>query len=296
VPHPEPAVLALRALGEAVGSADDERHIAACAQCRSELARLAEVAALARRSGTAETLSSPPPRVWERIAAAAAGPASLAGTGAAAAGGASPRVRPAGQASRGHGLGGQAARWLSGRLSAALSGLAIGLAAGAAAATGIAQLTSGPPPARVLARIALRPLPRFPQWRHVAGTAVMQAAAAGRILDVRLRAPRLPGFYEVWLLGRNGVSMISLGDLSTARTGRFVIPPGTDLKFYSRVDVSLQPFNGSTLHSKVSVVRGALPPAALGGRRTSAVARQPGRGPPSAGLSAGNAGRAEGGG
>jgi len=33
---------------------------------------------------------------------------------------------------------------------------------------------------------------------------------------------------------------------------------------YSRIDISLQPFNGSTLHVKTSVVRGSLPPVALG--------------------------------
>jgi hypothetical protein len=37
------------------------------------------------------------------------------------------------------------------------------------------------------------------------------------------------------------------------------MPPGVDLANYSRIDVSLQPFNGSTLHSRTSVVRGSLP-------------------------------------
>jgi anti-sigma-K factor RskA len=79
---------------------------------------------------------------------------------------------------------------------------------------------------------------------------------------VTLRAPQRPGFYEVWLLARNGVSMISLGDLNASHTGTFTVPPGTDLRNYSRVDVSLQPFDGSTVHVKDSVVRGSLPPVA----------------------------------
>jgi hypothetical protein len=37
------------------------------------------------------------------------------------------------------------------------------------------------------------------------------------------------------------------------------MPPGVDLANYSRIDVSLQPFNGSPLHSRTSVVRGSLP-------------------------------------
>jgi hypothetical protein len=53
--------------------------------------------------------------------------------------------------------------------------------------------------------------------------------------------------------------MISLGDLNRRHTGEFTVPPGTDLHNYSRIDVSLQPFNGSTAHSRISVVRGALP-------------------------------------
>jgi hypothetical protein len=78
-----------------------------------------------------------------------------------------------------------------------------------------------------------------------------------------LHAPRRPGFYEVWLLARDGISMISLGDLNAGHTGTFTVPPGVDLRDYSRIDVSLQPFNGSTQHSKTSVLRGSLP-AALG--------------------------------
>jgi hypothetical protein len=38
-----------------------------------------------------------------------------------------------------------------------------------------------------------------------------------------------------------------------------------DLRDYSRIDISLQPFDGNTQHSKTSVVRGSLPAAALGG-------------------------------
>ena len=58
--------------------------------------------------------------------------------------------------------------------------------------------------------------------------------------------------------------MISLGDLNAGHTGTFVVPPGTDLHNYSRIDISLQPFDGSTQHSKISVVRGSSA-AGLGG-------------------------------
>jgi len=119
------------------------------------------------------------------------------------------------------------------------------------------QLSS--PASQVVATIPLRPLPQFPQWHDSSGTAVMASGPHGRELTVALHAPDRAGFYEVWLLARNGVSMISLGDLGPGHTGRFTMPPGVDLADYSRIDVSLQPFNGSPVHSKTSVVRGSIP-------------------------------------
>ena len=87
----------------------------------------------------------------------------------------------------------------------------------------------------------------------------MRRTGSGTELNITLRAPARPGYYEVWLLGRDGVKMISLGDLNSSRTGVFTLPPGTDLRFYSRIDISLQPFDGSTVHAPGSVVRGPLP-------------------------------------
>ena len=160
--------------------------------------------------------------------------------------------------------------WPRRRLASAFAGLAAGLVIGIGGAAGVAQLGQAPP-APVVARIALSPLPQFPQWQGTTGTAVMRSTASQQEVVVTLRAPARPGFYEVWLLARDGVSMISLGDLSAEHTGTFVMPPGVDLRDYSRIDISLQPFNGSTQHSKASVVRGSLPAAALGGAATTRV-------------------------
>jgi hypothetical protein len=142
--------------------------------------------------------------------------------------------------------------------------VAAGLVIGIGGTIGIAQVVKSPP-THVVARIELSPLPQFPQWQGTTGTAVMRATASQQQLVVTLRAPARPGFYEVWLLARDGVSMISLGDLSSDHTGTFTMPPGVDLRDYSRIDISLQPFDGNTQHSKTSVVRGSLPAAALGG-------------------------------
>ena len=191
-------------------------------------------------------LVPPPPGLWSRVAAAAgvdAAPAPLTTPG--------PVPPAAPQAAR-------PAWWRRRPLLTAAAGLVAGLLIGAGGAAGIHQLTAGPA-THVVASIPLRPLAQFPQWQAARGTAVMAEGPRGKQLTVSLRAPRKPGFYEVWLLARNGTSMISLGDLGPGHTGKFTMPPGVDLANYSRIDVSLQPFNGSTLHSRTSVVRGSLP-------------------------------------
>jgi len=115
--------------------------------------------------------------------------------------------------------------------------------------------------ATVVGRAALRPLAEFPQWRAASGTMVMKTGPGGRQVTVILDAPDRAGFYEVWLLARDGHSMISLGELGSGHRGTFDMPPGVDLSNYSRVDVSLQAYNGSTAHARASVVRGTLPVA-----------------------------------
>jgi hypothetical protein len=250
-------ILALRALGETAGTAHDAGHAETCARCRAELARLTEVVRLARDEGLGERLQVPPPQVWDRIAAAVgSGQPSL---GEELDGVSAPAARHTGKRF------GLRARWRRGRLATGLAGLAAGLVIGIGGAAGIVQLTRAPA-IHVVAQIKLRPLPQFPQWQDAAGTAVMRATASQQLMVVTLHAPRQPaGFYEVWLLARDGVSMISLGDLNASHTGTFAVPPGTDLRNYSRIDISLQPFNGSTRHSETSVVRGSWPAAALGG-------------------------------
>jgi hypothetical protein len=249
VSHTDPTILALRALGESAGSSADDEHAETCAQCRAEQARLAEVVAVARAEGP-EQLETPPPQVWDRITAAVA-------DGAPAA--------PAGPLAPAAANGARTRRTVRrNRLATALAGLAAGLIIGIGGTIGVVQLTKAPA-TRVVAQVRLSPLPQFPQWQGASGIAVMRASDSQQVITVTLNAPPRPGFYEVWLLARNGVSMISLGELNADRTGTFTVPPGTDLHNYSRIDVSLQPFNGITVHAKTSVVRGSLPAAALGG-------------------------------
>jgi len=296
VSHTDPMILALRALGETAGTSQDDEHAQTCPHCRHEQSRLAEVVDLARHPGPAELLEPPPPAVWDRIAAAVGTGAapSVAVTsletaassnghhGAAAdsaaetpAAAAPAKKAPAKKAAAKKAAAGARQRTRVGgrrrHLTTVLAGLAAGLIIGIGGTAGVIQLTKAPT-TRVVAQIELSPLPAFPQWQGATGTAVMRATAGQQVMVVTLHAPQRPGFYEVWLLARNGVSMISLGDLNADHTGTFTVPPGVDLRNYSRIDVSLQPFNGSTLHSKSSVVRGSLPAVAFGAGDGSASA------------------------
>ena len=249
--HVDPEVIALIALGEDAGTPDDRAHLADCESCQAELRRLAETVTVARQGGAGDLLVSPPPELWSRIAAdadvASVDGASTAGDGGSAV---PPGDAPARRRRR---------RWpvLTGRPAVAalclVAGVIIALA-GVAIFRGEQHVL----PARVVGRISLHPLPQFPQWQSARGTAVMESDPAGLRLQVRVRAPARQGFLEVWLLARNGVSMISLGDLGRGQSGEFDVPPGVDLRNYSRIDVSLQQFNGSTAHSKISVLRGRL--------------------------------------
>jgi Anti-sigma-K factor rskA len=224
---------------------------------------------LARQADVRDGLQDPSPEVWSRIAAAAlggngSGAAADTGAGAAAAAGPGRRMPATATAARTAQHRGLRAWAPRGPLAAVLASLLAALIIGAGTAVAVHERGADrqPPAAagtQVVARIVLAPLPEFPQWRNASGSAVMEATSRGRLLTVQLIAPRRPGFYEVWLLARNGVSMISIGDLNSAHFGQFSMPPGVDLRKYSRIDISLQPFNGSTAHAPASVVRGSLP-------------------------------------
>ncbi|HEX9065396.1 MAG TPA: anti-sigma factor [Streptosporangiaceae bacterium] len=256
--HLDPDVLALRALGEQASGPEDEVHLADCPQCQAELSRLSQVTALARSDSRAAVLVAPPAGTWAAIVTEL-GPELYSDTGSPAAAPDPIPMRRAEDRERTPRAtwGRRTSRrepWTRRLVLAAV----VGLLVGAGVAIGVRQLTQPGAPA-VVGTVTLRPLPQFPQWKGASGRAVMQRTRSGTRLDVTLRAPSRKGYYEVWLLGRDGVKMISLGDLNRFRTGVFTLPPSADLSFYSRIDISLQPFNGSTVHAPDSVVRGHLP-------------------------------------
>lgn len=237
MPHLDAETLALLALGEEAAAREDRAHLAACQECQAELDSLASLVQAARPSDGPEVLVTPPPRVWRAIESEL---------------GASPapelKIMPR-------------PRWrrilpVAIAAAAVAGGLIGGITGAVIARSGPAQT---PAHSVVVARFALHPLPQFPRYRGALGTAALERQASGLRLTISVRAPAGPGFFEVWLLARNGVSMISLGDLNRDRTGSFAMPPGVDVRNYSRIDVSLQKFNGNPAHSKISVVRGSMP-------------------------------------
>jgi Anti-sigma-K factor rskA len=251
--HVDPELLALLALGDGAGTADDRDHLGLCPACREELLRLRRVVDVAVAVGldTDFRMQAPPDHLWDRVAAEL----DLEGTAALPLG-----ADPAGSDVQPEAIGASArrprrVRWRRPVIAAVAAGVILG----AGSAVAAEQLATRPAVTTVLGQTTLRALPQFPQWRDASATAVLRQGPLGRTLAITLHAGEAPGFFEVWLLGRDGVKMISLGDLDSARGGQFALPPGANLSFYSRIDISLQPFDGSPLHSRISVVRGALP-------------------------------------
>jgi anti-sigma-K factor RskA len=93
------------------------------------------------------------------------------------------------------------------------------------------------------------------------GQAVLRVASpTQRTVTVEVTGlPVEPGvFYEVWLMDPSNAHLVALGVLDAQGKGIYVVPAGLDLAKYSALDVSVQPMNGSPLHSSTSAVRGSI--------------------------------------
>src|SRR5215218_6456310 len=65
--HPSPDVLALLALGEKAGTAEERDHVDSCPVCLAEVAEFVRVAAVGRSATAADQLQAPPPEVWRAV-------------------------------------------------------------------------------------------------------------------------------------------------------------------------------------------------------------------------------------
>lgn len=277
--HTDPDVLALLALGESAGTADDVDHVARCGECADRLDEFAAVVAAGRTLAAAGRLDRPGDHVWAGISselglapevvpevvatrpggtaapsaaasasassasAAQPGPASVSSTTAAPASPAAAPVTPLGprRAARG-----RRAAWLA----VAAGVLVVG---GVGTTLVLGSLGSGQ--GDVLAEATLDALPA---WPDATGSAEVREVDGERVLSVNVTRDSPPDTVrEVWLISSDLTKLVSVGLLATDE-GTFPLPEDIDLAEYSVVDVSAEPLDGDPGHSADSIVRGGL--------------------------------------
>jgi anti-sigma-K factor RskA len=240
VSHYDDDTLALLALGEADAAADGGAHLRECGVCQAQVASLSYVVSVGRSSSAADVPSAPSADVWTRVQADIhTSDTHSAGAETTAEVVALDSRRPA-----------RRRNWAL-AIAASFVGLAVGVGITLAA-------TQTDAPASVTVAKA-QIVPVSVPTAH--GQAVIQRVANGQrtmTVDINDLPVAKNGFYEVWLMNAKPVRFLAVGSLDAKHHGVFQLPPGLDLTAYPYIDVSLQPFNGSPLHSGDSVVRGAL--------------------------------------
>jgi hypothetical protein len=228
VPHCTPEDLALAALGEPL-PADDATHLESCDRCRTEVASLRRAVDLLTVPEFAASAPpvSPPPHVWEAIAAATGPSAPTADA----------TVLPFRRRHR--------------VLLVAAASVAVGAVVGAGAVAVVQSRDDG----RAVEAVALDPLAN----NDASGKAAVVVQDDGRrVLEVDLNAPQLTdSYYEIWLIDRSVKGMFPLGVVQPGKQ-TVEVPDDLDLAEFPLVDVSVEPLDGNPTHSGVSVVRGEL--------------------------------------
>jgi hypothetical protein len=260
VPHCTPEELALAALREplADGAA---AHLAGCASCRAEVARLrrpVEALSVPELADPGPPVA-PPPGLWAGIAAAtgvSTAPRPDVVAASALPAGPVPDLPPVPVAPPRADPGGAPVVPLRPRRSRLVLAAAAALVAGLAIGAGAVALTGDDEDAGVpVADAVLDPL----QDSGASGrAAVVERADGTLVLRVELAAdaPR-EGYYEAWLLTESVSGLIPLG-VVRAGTEEFELPAEVDIGEYPVVDVSVEQLDGDPTHSGVSVARGQL--------------------------------------
>lgn len=252
MPHLEPDILALLAMGEPVASPEEEAHLADCPGCLEELARLRHTVDVGRATIDVGELEKPSSQVWDRIAeelqlSAGVAPDEVASGGTAAAG---PDAAPAPIGTRrSRRTPRRPAFFRAQWMIAAAVVLVLGVGAGTWAV--VRQLAPAP--------VAQAALAAFPDHAGASGSAVVDRRGDGEdTVTVTLDAPNDAGGYrEVWLITADATALVSLGVLD-GDEGTFPVPSGIDLRQYVLVDISDEPTDGDPTHSGDSIVRGEL--------------------------------------
>ena len=237
--HPADEQLVDAALGIDRLAPEVPEHLEWCDECARNVAELRRTAVLVSGSAAAlrapGTWESPPPRVWDRIAAAVAGDM----TGVVPIG-ARTHDQPIRQR-------GRVWPWAAG---IAAAGLVVGLL------TGRAVWDEAPPPAT---RVAQAELGTLDTQQRLGEAAVVRTDSGVRLEVATSDALDAgDGYLEVWLINRDGKRMVSIGVLD-AETGLFPISQDLLAQGYVVVDISREPFDDQPEHSGDSLVRGTLP-------------------------------------
>ncbi|MDG4808232.1 anti-sigma factor [Micromonospora sp. WMMD1120] len=266
--HLEHERLVFLALGESEADDGEHAHLDTCAHCGTELTTLRQVAGLGAETQGLGDLPDPPEHIWQGIHAQirAAEVDTLPAPGAVSTGaGRQPvgaqgngttdvtpsatvtRLDPTRPSRRGRGW----SRWAATAVTAV-----------AAAAIGVVGTVSvlrptEPEPAKTPTVLANAPLAAF-------GSTPKSAQGDARVLEggqLHLHVanlPRVPGYYEVWLINPTTMEMFSIGTLGGDADALLPLPPNVDLKSYSVVDVSAEEYDNNTRHSGDSLLRGTL--------------------------------------
>ena len=233
--HIDPDMMALIALGESALPGDLE-HVRGCVLCQSEVDQLTAVAASARKISPADRPVLPPAHVWERIEAE---------LGIELPDVPIPVETQAPVETR-------ARRARRGMFALAAS---VGILVGGLGTYIAVSTDSSDSRATIVAEASLDPLRDVKEPAQ----ASVQQINGGQILKVQASGlPATDGYYEVWLLAPDAVSMISVGMLDASEGGAFPLPAGIDLAAFPIVDISLEHFDGVTTHSSDSILRGKL--------------------------------------
>ncbi|MGV9211644.1 anti-sigma factor [Micromonospora sp. RB23] len=260
--HLEHERLVFLALGESEADDGERTHLDTCAHCRTELTTLRQVAGLGAETQGLGDLPDPPEHIWQGIEAqirAAEGSAVHAPVGVLTS---ADRQQVPGQTATETVTRLDPTRRRSRRDRGWSRWAATAVTAVAAAAIGVVGTVTvlrptDPEPAKTPTVLASAPLAAF-------GSTPKSAQGDARVLQggqLHLHVanlPRVPGYYEVWLINPTTMEMFSIGTLGNDADALLPLPPNVDLKSYSVVDVSAEQYDNNTRHSGDSLLRGTL--------------------------------------
>ena len=244
--HYDDETLALLAVGESGVTPDADEHLGSCEQCRREVEQLRSVVTAGRGVSEADRPVAPGAAVWDRIAAELRDDAVADGPSAAS---------PSSVASLD-----ERRRRRPSRLWSLTAAAAIGIIVGSGATYAFTRGAPTQPTTTDPAQVTVAALAPHDD-PTASGSAVLRVASpTQRTVTVTVKGLPLEAgtFYEVWLMDPSNAHLVALGVLNAKGEGSYIVPPGLDLSRYSAVDVSLQPMNGSPLHSSNSAVRGLI--------------------------------------